>query len=71
MGDNYAAHKQTDGAKCVYKTQNIAVIGYAEVASYLVVFNIARVYNYNYLDIGADIFEHTQLAVRLKARQNP
>ena len=58
------------GAECVDEPQNVAVIGYAEVAAHLVVLDIARVYNDDDLNIRADILEHLELTVGLEAGQD-
>ena len=70
LRDNDAADEKTDRAERVDETQHIAVVGYAEVAADLVILDIARVDDNDYLNIRADIFEHLQLAVGLEAGQD-
>ena len=70
LRDNDAADEKTDRAERVDEAQHVAVIGYAEVAADLVVLDVARVDDNDYLNIRADILEHLQLAVGLEAGQD-
>lgn len=67
LRDNDAADEKTDRAERVDEAQHVAVVGYAEVAADLVILDIARVDDNDYLNIRADILEHLQLAVGLEA----
>ena len=67
---HHAAHIQPYPAESVDKTQDVEVIGYAEVAAHLVLRYIRRAYHYHYFGSIAQLHQHTHLAVRRKPRQH-
>ena len=69
-GDHDAAHIQIQTAENVDQAQHIILIGDAKVAADLVLLNVGRGDGDHDLHIVLELLEHTDLAVRLKARQN-
>ena len=70
LGENYAAHVQADASEGVYEPEHIQIVGYAQIASHLVLLDIRRVYGDDYLSLVLQLEKHAHLAVRLKARQH-
>ena len=70
LGEYYAAHVQAYASECVYEPQHIQIVGYAQIASHLVLLDIRRVYGDDYLSLVLQLEKHAHLAVRLKARQH-
>ena len=71
LRNNHAAHKKPYSAKSVNKAQHIAVVCDAEVTAHLVALYVTRVDNDNNLHARGNVQEHSELTVRLKARQHP
>ena len=70
-GHDHAAHIQPQLAEDVDQPQHVVIVGDAQIAPHLVLFNIRGVDGDDDLHVVAQLLEHTDLAVRLKARQHP
>ena len=67
MGYHDAADIKPAGAKGIHKTQQVEVVGDAEVASHLVALNVVGAYGNDDLRLIFKLHQHPYLAVRLKA----
>ena len=71
LGHHHAAHIQVHPAKHVDEPQYILLVGDAQVAPDLVLFDISGADGDHDLHILFQLLEHPDLAVRLEAGQNP
>ena len=69
MSQYHAAHVQAVAPERVDESQNVHVVGDAEISSHLRLFYVAGVDDDNYLRVILHLREHPDLTVRLKARQ--
>ena len=67
---NYAADIETYLCEHVEKTDNINVIGDAQVSADLVLLDVCRVYDYDYLCFVLKLEKHLEFTVRLKPRKH-
>ena len=67
---NNGAYIKTDLGEYIEKTDDVNIIGYAEVAANLVFFNIVRINDDNYLCLIFKLQKHLELAVGLESREN-
>ena len=58
-GKYHAAHKKSVSPESIDETENICVVGYAEITSYFVFSDIIRIYSYNYLSIILKLCKHS------------
>ena len=70
MSQHNAADIKSRETERVDKTQHVRFIGYAEVAAYFVVFDVAGADDHDDFRLLFQLEQHFQLAVRQKARQN-
>ena len=70
-GDDHAAHVQPAAPELVNEAEHIAVVGDAQVAPDLVLFNVAGVDGNNDFRFIPQLLQHAQLAVRFKAGEHP
>ena len=70
MGDDNAAHKEPHAAESVNEAEHIRVIGNAEIAAHLTLFDIGGVDHDHDFSLLFELKEHINLAVRLESRQH-
>ena len=70
-GQHHAAHIQAHLPEGVNQAQNVCVIGNAQVAPDLVLFNIRSVDGDDHFCVIGKLLQHPDLAVRLKAGKHP
>ena len=70
-GEYYTAHIQTQCPEGINQTENIIVVGDAQIASNFILLNVRSVNSDYYFHIVLKLLQHTHLAVRLEARQYP
>ena len=66
VGDNYAVDAKLPGQKFVPQAKHVHIVGNAQVASDLVLFNIYGADNDHYLNIFLQLKQHLHLTVRLE-----
>ena len=69
VGDDHAAHAQTDLLELFAETQHVFIISDSEVASYLVLLYVNGTDDYYYFSFILQLHEHAELAVRVESRQ--
>ena len=50
-GEYYRTHEKTVASEGIDKTEYIHVIGYAQISSYFIFFNVSGIDNNNYLNV--------------------
>ena len=70
VGDNYTAHVKSDVFKFASQAEYVFVVGDAEVATYLVFLNIVGADDHDDFGFIAQLEQHLQLAVGLKAGEH-
>ena len=70
MGQNNTAHIQSPAFKLLHQSLYIDIIGDSKITTYFILLNISCIYNNNDLRTVCQLHQHTQLAVRLKAREH-
>ena len=70
LGDDNAAHKEPHAAESVNEAEHIRVIGNAEIAAHLTLFDIGGVDHDHDFSLLFELKEHINLAVRLESRQH-
>ena len=70
MREHDRAHKQLHAPERVDKPQHVEVVGNAEVAAYLVLFESFRADDNDDFRLFLEVKQHFELAVGLKSRQN-
>ena len=71
LGDDHAAHQQALAPESVDEAQHVHIVGDAQVAADLVLFDIVGADGDDHLHRVPQLLQHADLAVRLKARQHP
>jgi len=66
VGDDHRSYQKATALELLPEAQYVHVIGYAQVAAYLVLLNVYGTDYNNYLSIFAELVEHSELTVRLE-----
>ena len=71
LGDDNASHIEALVPEFLNKTEDILVVGDAQVMADLVLFDVSRIDGNEDFGLVSHLKEHTELAVRCKAGQDP
>ena len=69
-GQHHTAHIKAITAESVNQAKNVLIVGNAEVATNLVLFDVASIDGDDDFGLILELFEHADFGVRSKARQN-
>ncbi len=70
MGNHHRTHQKAPLLKLSTKTQDVHIIGDAQIVADFILLYVKSADDYNYLDTVAQLHKHLQLRVGLESRQH-